>query len=38
MFDFCFGMYYFVSVLALQSSSRERESWLLCFCYLPDVL
>ena len=29
---------YFVSFLVLQSSCRGRESWLLCFCCLMDVL
>ena len=37
-FCVCFVMYYFVSSLVLQSSWRGRESWLLCFYYLTDVL
>ena len=33
MFCAClsFSIYYFESILVLQSSSRERESWLLSF-------
>ena len=31
-------VHYFVSLLVLQSSWRGRESWLLCFKCLPDVL
>ena len=34
----CVGMHYFVSFLVLQSSSRERASWLLCFYCLTVVL
>ena len=34
----CLGMHYFVSFLVLQSSWRGRESWLLCFYCLSDVL
>ena len=33
----CFVVRYFVSILVLQSSQWERESWLLCFVYLPGV-
>ena len=31
-------MHYFVSILVLSSFSRGRESWLLCFHCLTDVL
>ena len=31
-------MHYFVFILTLQSSSRGRESWLLCYYCLTDVL
>ena len=34
----CFVMHYFVSILVLQSSWRGRESWLLCYYCLTDVL
>ena len=36
--SFCFAMHYFVSILVLQSSWRGRESWLLCYYCLTDVL
>ena len=38
VFGPCFVMQYLVSFLVLQSSSRERESWLPSFSCLPDVL
>ena len=40
----CFGMYYILSLLVLQSSWRERESagfpafnvfWMSCYCICP---
>ena len=34
----CFVKHYFVSILVLQSSWRGRESWLLCYYRLTDVL
>ena len=37
MWGICFGMHYFVSFLALQSSWRGIDSRLLCFYCLPDV-
>ena len=36
--DLCLGMHYFVSFLVLQSSWWGRESWLLCFNCISDVL
>ena len=33
----CFVVRYFVSILALQSSWWERQSWLLCLVCLPGV-
>ena len=34
----CFVMHYFVSFLVLRSFLRQRDSWLLCFNCLPDVM
>ena len=34
----CFGMHYFAPFLVLQPSWRGRESWLLCFYCLTDIL
>ena len=34
----CFVMHCFVSILVLQPSWRGRESWLLCYYFLTDVL
>ena len=34
MYGTCFVMQYLVSFLVLQSSCRERESWLLYFVFL----
>ena len=33
----CLVLRNFVSILVLQLSRWERESWLLCFVYLPGV-
>ena len=33
----CFVLRYFASILVLQSSQWESESWLLCFVCLPCV-
>ena len=38
MFDPCFVMQHLVSFLVLQSPYRGRESWLLYFNCLPDVV
>ena len=41
LWGFCvglrFAMHYLVSFAVLQSFCQGRESWLLCFNYLPDV-
>ena len=36
--NLCFVMYYFVSILDLQSSCRGRESLMFCYYCLTDVL
>ena len=38
VFGLCFVIYHLMSFLVLQSPWRWRESWLLYFNYLPDVL
>ena len=31
----CYVVHYFITIPSLQSSWWGRESWLLCFVYLP---
>ena len=38
MYGPCFVMQYIMSILALQSSGLGRESWMLYFNCLTDVL
>ena len=38
VFGHCFGVHNRMSFLVLQSSRQGRESWLLCFNCVPDVL